>query len=79
MHIMRLRVNEGIYEKLMWFLNKFDKDELEIISETEHYTANQNYLAKELDEIVAGEAKFLSMEEVEQRLENIIKKHEDTL
>ena len=34
MHTVKLRVNDGVYDKLIWLLSKFNKDEVEIIPET---------------------------------------------
>ena len=69
MQTLRLKVNDDVYDKLIWFLNKFSKDEIEIISETEEFIRNQKYLAVELDEIVTGTAKFLELNEAEERFE----------
>jgi hypothetical protein len=79
MHTVKLRVNDGVYDKLIWLLSKFNKDEVEIIPETSDFAKNQKYLANELSEILNGKAKFVEMDEAEQRLENIIKKHEDSI
>lgn len=79
MHTVKLRVNDGVYDKLIWLLSKFNKDEVEIIPETSDFTNNQRYLAGELNEILNGKAKFVEMDEAEQRLEDIIKKHEGSI
>jgi len=79
MHTVRLKVNDSVYDKLLGLLSKFNKDEVEIISETSDFVQNQNYLSDELNEILTGEARFIEMEEAEQRLENIIKKHESSI
>lgn len=76
MQTVRLRVNDRVYEKVLWLLSKFNKDEIEVIQETDDFVNNSNYLAKELNEILTGQAKFIEMDEAEQRLETIIKKHE---
>jgi len=78
MQIVRLRVNERIYDRFIWLLSKFSKDEVEIIPESEDYNLNQKYLAGELDDISSGKAIFLELNDVEQRLEKVIKKHEDS-
>jgi hypothetical protein len=72
-------VNDGVYDKLILLLSKFNKDEVEIIPETSDFEKNQKYLANELDEILNGKATFVEMGEAEQRLENIIKKHEGSI
>lgn len=79
MHTVKLRVNDGVYDKLIWLLSKFNKDEIEIIPETSDFAKDQKYLVNELNEILNGKAKFVEMDEAEQRLENIIKKHEGNI
>jgi len=79
MQTVKLRVNDGVYDKLIWLLSKFGKDEIEIIPETSDFAENQKYLSGELSEIRNGKARFMEIDEVEQRLDNIIKKHEDRI
>lgn len=79
MHTMKLRVNDEAYDKLIRLLGKFSKDEIEIITETSDFEKNQKYLAGELNDILDGNAKFIEVGEAEQRLENIIKKHESSI
>jgi succinylglutamate desuccinylase len=82
MHSIRLKVSDKIYENVLWWLSKFSKEELEIIvveADGETFSENKRYLSEELNEILDGNAKFLSEEETEYRLEKIIKKHEDRL
>lgn len=79
MHTMKLKVNDGVYDKLIELLSKFERDEVEIIHETSDFAKNQNYLTSELNEILTGKATFLEVNEAEQRLENIIKKHESSI
>ena len=77
MHTIRLKVNDKIYEKLLWLLSKFSKDEIEIVVENSTFSNDQKYLEKELNEILAGEAKFIGVEEAEEQLEKSINKHEN--
>jgi hypothetical protein len=79
MHTIRLKVNDKIYEKLLWLLSKFSKDEIEIVVENSTFSSDQKYLEKELIEILSGEAKFIGVEEAEDRLEKSIKKHENRI
>lgn len=79
MHTIRLKVNDKIYEKLLWLLSKFSKDEIEIVVENSTFSNDQKYLEKELKEIMSGEAKFIGVEEAEERLEKSIKKHENRI
>jgi hypothetical protein len=68
MQTIRLQVNESVYEKLMWLLSKFSKDELEIISEPAEFEKNRQYLVAEMEEILEGKAVFLDFEQAEKRL-----------
>lgn len=79
MHTVKLRVNDEVYDKLIRLLGKFGKDEIEIITENADFAKNQKYLAGELNEILDGNARYIEMEEAEQRLEKIIKKHESSI
>ncbi|MBN1185598.1 MAG: hypothetical protein JXB49_25165 [Bacteroidales bacterium] len=79
MQTIRLNINDKIYDRLMRLLGKFSKDEVEIIKEDTAFMENKSYLETELNEIVDGKAKFVSVEEAEQRLENVIRKHENNL
>lgn len=74
-----MKVNDTIYEKLMWLLSKFGKDEIEIIVENSTFSSDQKYLEQELNEIILGEAKFIGVEDAEKQLEKIINKHENRI
>ena len=67
MQTVRLRISDKIYDKLLWLLSKFSKDEIEIIPESEDFIRNQKYLAGELDEILSGKATFMELNEAETR------------
>ncbi|MEI7724857.1 MAG: tRNA pseudouridine synthase A [Bacteroidota bacterium] len=79
MHTVKLRVSDSVYDKFIGLLRKFNKDEVEIIPDSSDFTKNQRYLAGELNEILIGEANFIEMDEAEQRLENILMKHENSI
>ncbi len=79
MHTIRLKINDKVYDKILWLLSKFNKHEVEIINEDAEFFENQKYLEKELGEINTGQANFVEMNEAEQRLENVIKQHEDRI
>lgn len=79
MHSVKLKIDDKIYDHLLWYLKKFSKDELEIIEEDNEMLENRQYLETELKEIVEGNASFYSIDEVEQRLDKVIARHEDHL
>ena len=79
MQTIRLRINDKIYDKLTWLLSKFGKDEIEIIPENDEFIKNQKYLNSELNEIIQGGAKFVDINNVNERLETIIARNENTI
>ena len=72
MHTIQLKINDKVYDKFIWLLSKFSKEEIEIVSETSDFKSTQNYLQKELEEIESGKANFLSQQDFENRLNNIV-------
>lgn len=79
MHSVRLKINDKIYENLLWLLRQFKKEELEIMIEDEEFQQNKKYLEAELKDISEGKAEFYSLEEAEEKLEKRIKRHENRL
>jgi flagellar motility protein MotE (MotC chaperone) len=77
MQTIRLRVNDSIFQQLMWFLKRFDKNEIEVINENEEYLSIQEYLKKELENIENGTADFISFNQLDEELESTIRKYED--
>ncbi len=79
MQTIRLRINDRIYDKLIWLLSKFNSDEIEIITENAEFIENQKYLTSELNEIIQGKTVFVDIKEVNERLEKIIVRNENTI
>lgn len=77
MHTLRLRVDNKIYKNLMWFLGRFSKDEIQIEEESDQYISTKNYLEKELKTIEEGKAEYISIEQLDNHIETIIKSNED--
>lgn len=77
MQTIRLRVNDSIFQQLMWFLKRFCKNEIEVINENEEYLSIQKYLKKELESIENGKAEFISFNQLDEELESTIRKYED--
>lgn len=77
MQTIRLRVNNDAYKHLMWFLNRFKKEELQIIKEDDEFVSVQKYLHDELTSIENGSAEFMDFNELDAELETTIKQYED--
>ncbi|ALI99137.1 hypothetical protein [Rufibacter tibetensis] len=76
MQIIRLRVNEKVYKNLIWFMCKFTKDELENIEENDAFSATQKELKQDLTQLEKGEAEFIDIDQLNQELENTLKRYE---
>jgi len=74
MKTIELKVNKKIYDKLMWLLGQFKSDDLIIIDKK---SKDKNYLNNQLNEIDYGDAKFITVDQLDIMLDERIKKHED--
>ncbi|MBK3517689.1 hypothetical protein [Carboxylicivirga marina] len=79
MHTIKLKIHDKVYKHFIWLLSKFSKDEIEIISEDDVFLKTQEELQVQLDEINEGTAEYYTIDELEERLENKITKHEGRL
>ena len=76
---IRLQVHEAIYDKLMWLLGKFSREEIQIMPEPDNFEKNRQYLVSELDEILSGKAAFVDFEEAEKRLRELAGESENRI
>jgi len=76
MHTIKLKISDKVYDKLLWLLSKFNKDEVEIVTDVDTFSETQQYLEKELNEIFNGKATFDSLEEFDRKLEDSISANE---
>ena len=79
MRTIQLKIHDKVYDRILWLLSKFNKEEVEIISDDQDFAANQKYLQKELSEIESGKATFYSQDEIDNRLDQVIDKYENNL
>jgi len=77
MQTIHLKIDDRVYEKVMWLLGKFSKDEIEIIGNAEDFKTTRAYLHSELEDINSDKAEFVDIDQAEIYLENIIKRHEN--
>lgn len=76
MQTIRLRVNDKVYKYLMWFLGKFNKEEIQIIEENREFISVKDYLSKELIKVDEGTIEYFDLDELDSDLENTIRKYE---
>jgi hypothetical protein len=79
MQIIKLKVNDIVYERLINILGKFNKSEIEIIDDKSEFESNKEYLKNELSEIIKEEATFYDLEQLDEKLERIIKSQENSI
>jgi hypothetical protein len=77
MHTIQLKINDSIYDKFLQLIGKFEKDEIEIISDETEFATTKEYLQKEYNDIVAEKAVFYSIDEVDTELDELIAKYEN--
>lgn len=77
MQTVRLQVNNSTYKYLMWFLSRFDKEEIQVINENDEFLSVQNYLQNELTNIEQGKAEFIDLDQLDMQMEETIRKYED--
>jgi hypothetical protein len=77
MQTIRLRVNDKVYKHLMGFLNKFSKDELQIIEEDQQFVSAQKEFRNDLELLEKGSSELIDLQQLEDALEATIRKYED--
>lgn len=77
MQTNRMKVSDKVFDNLMWFLSRFNTDEIQVIKESNEYVSVQNYLQHELNQLEEGKIEYLTLETLDQQLEATINKHED--
>jgi phage terminase large subunit len=61
----------------MKMLEKFRKDQVEVVADEKSFQKTQDYLNEELREMNEGKASWHTLEDAEKKLEEDIRKHED--
>lgn len=72
MPTIQLKISDKVYDRFLWLLSKFNKEEVEILNEDQDFISAKKYLQKELNEINSGKANFISQTEFESRLDQMI-------
>ena len=72
MYTIQLKISDKVYDKFIWLLSKFNKEEIEIVSEQNDLKSTKDYLNQELTEIETGKANFISQTDFENRLNGIV-------
>ncbi|MFM1874645.1 MAG: hypothetical protein RL266_382 [Bacteroidota bacterium] len=76
MATVKLRVSDKVLDKVLWLLNQFDKEDLQIIADDEEFLAQKKYLQEQAERLERGEAKTYTVEEARVILEKTVRKYE---
>ncbi len=79
MTTIKLKVSDSVYEKIMWFLSKFSREEIEILESDEIFQEQKKHLESELKEILDGDAEFIDFERASAMLDEEIKGRENSI
>ena len=72
MHTLKIKVSDRVYDKFKSYIDEFDKEDFEILSENEKFYDVKNFLDKELQKVKDGTAKYYTVDELDKRLDKII-------
>ena len=78
MHTLTIRVEDDSYSKVINFIKTINSDKVEILDDTLeiNWVKRKEYLDDKISTIENGKANFISLEEANQRLNDIISKYE---
>lgn len=78
MHTLTIRVEDTSYSEVINFIMAISKNEVEILDDTSEIDWNKRkqYLDNKISIIENGKATFLTIEEADQRLNDVISKYE---
>lgn len=79
MTTIKLKVSDSVYDKIMWFLSKFSREEIEILESDEIFQEQKKYLESELKEILDGDAEFIDFDQASAMLDAEIKGRENSI
>lgn len=72
METVHLRINERVYEHVIWLLKQFDRNDVEIVSE--EFLRNKAELEETLRLSDAGLLKYYTIDEAEKMADELLNK-----
>ncbi|KGO92342.1 hypothetical protein [Flavobacterium subsaxonicum] len=75
METIHLKINAKVYDHVMWLLQQFDTNDVEIVSDK--FYRDKAELDETLRLMDAGEMKYYTLDEFKNETDEIIKKYED--
>ena len=75
MATLRLNINDKVLDKVLWLLGHFSEEEVEIVHEDAEFLKNKKAVQDELDLMAQGKAKYISIDELDRQVRQVIAKH----
>ena len=72
MPTITIKISDKIYDQFKSYVDEFDHDDFEILTEHENYYEAKKYIQHELIEMREGRAKYYTLEEFENILDKAI-------
>ncbi|MEZ4722159.1 MAG: hypothetical protein R2813_09820 [Flavobacteriales bacterium] len=76
MTTIRIQINDKVLDRVLKLLGHFSKDEVEIIAEDVEFLKQKEFIQSELQKMDKGEVDFISVEEMNQQVRELISKYE---
>lgn len=76
MATLKLKVSDKVLDKVIWLLQQFKHEDLEIIESDDSFKTDKKYVHEELRRLESGESKAFTIDEVDEILEKSIRQHE---
>ena len=73
METVHLKINSKVYDHVMWLLQQFNSDDVQIVSD--EFWKVKAELDESLRQIDSGEAKSISLEEFKKETDELLKKY----
>jgi len=77
MTTLKIKVSDKMLDKLLGMLKQFKTEDVQIVQEFETLDEEQNYVHESLAKLESGESRSFSIQELDERMERIIKDYED--
>lgn len=77
MAILKVTISDNLLDRVLGFLNQFKGKGIEIEQLDSSFDEHKKYVQKQLELMDSGKAKFITLEELDQKLEETIRKYED--
>ena len=76
MHTIRLKISDKLYKTVLEYFGNFMEEDVQVIEENESFVSIRDYLKKELSKVEEYSSEYLTLKQLDQKLEATIRSHE---